>query len=245
MTTTERKRVFLAGATSVIGRPLCRLLVADGWSVVGTSRSAENIPLLRALGVEPAIVDVYDEKALIDAVQRAEPTVVIHQLTDLPDALDPSRMADALIRNAHLREVGTRHLVAAAVAAGVPRLVAQSLAFAYAPGPLPYDETWPLNVDDPNSGLSARGVAALERQVLAGPFTGIVLRYGKFYGPGTGLTQPPAGGPLHVDDAANAARLAASRGPTGIYNIAEDDGTVSIGRAAVALGCSPGFRLAH
>ena len=245
MTNDSDKRVFLAGATGVIGRPLCRLLVADGWHVVGTSRSAANIPLLRALGVEPVIVDVYDEKALIDAVQRAEPSVVIHQLTDLPDALDPAQMADALARNAHLREVGTRHLVAAAAAAGVSRLVAQSLAFAYAPGPLPYDESWPLNVDDPNFGLSARGVASLEEQVLAGPFTGIVLRYGKLYGPGTGVVQPPAGGPLHVDDAADAARRAATHGKAGIYNIAEDDGTVSINRAAAELGWTPGFRLSQ
>jgi nucleoside-diphosphate-sugar epimerase len=122
-------------------------------------------------------------------------------------------------------------------------MVAQSVAFAYAPGPLPYDEERPLNLDDPVFGPTARGVASLEQQVLAGPFTGIVLRYGKLYGPGTGFEQPAAGGPIHVDDAADAARRAAMRGKAGIYNIAEDDGTVRIGRAAAELGWTPGFRL--
>lgn len=243
MNKPSSKRVFLAGASGAIGRRLCRLLVADGWSVTGTTRSAEKIALLKELGVEPVVVDVFDKETLIEAARAAQPDVVIHQLTDLPPALDPTLMAGALIRNARLREIGTRNLVAAATAAGASRMVAQSIAFAYAPGPLPYDEEWPLNVDDPAFGLTARGVAGLENQVLAGPFTGIVLRYGKLYGPGTGIDQPPAGGPLHVDDAADAARKAAAMGEAGIYNIAEDDGTVAIARAADVLGWTPGFRL--
>lgn len=243
MTDLSAKHVFLAGATGAIGRPLCRMLVADGWRVTGATRSAAKAPLLRELGVEPVVVDVFDETGLMTAVVAARPSVVIHQLTDLPPALDPALMADALVRNARLREVGTRNLVAAAVAAGARRMVAQSIAFAYAPGPLPYDEEWPLNVADPVFGLSARGVASLEEQVLAGPFVGIVLRYGKLYGPGTGSDRPPAGGPLHVDDAADAARRATTMGRAGIYNIAEDDGTVTITRAAGELGWRPGFRL--
>lgn len=239
----ETRRAFLAGASGAIGRRLCRLLVAGGWRITGTTRAAEKMPLLRALGVEPVVVDVFDEPALIDAVRRARPSVVFHQLTDLPPALDPTRMAGALIRNAHLREVGTRHLVNAAAAAGATRLIAQSIAFVYKPGPRPYDEAWPLNVDDPAAGPTPGAVASLERQVLAGPFTGIVLRYGKLYGPGTGFDRPAEGGPLHVDDAADAACRAATRGSAGIYNIAEDDGTVAIGRAAVELGWTPGFRL--
>lgn len=152
-------------------------------------------------------------------------------------------MAAALIRNARLREIGTRNLVATATAAGAKRMVAQSLAFVYAPGPKPYREESPLYLDNPMSSQTVRAVASLEEQVLNAPFTGIVLRYGKLYGPGTGFDLTPKDGPLHVDDAANAARRALTRGETGVYNIAEDDGTVSIDKAAAVLGWVPGFRL--
>jgi nucleoside-diphosphate-sugar epimerase len=199
--------------------------------------------MLRDLGVEPEIVDVFNEALLLEIVRKAEPEVVVHQLTDLPPALDPAKMAEALVRTDRLREIGTRNLVGAAVAAGVQRMVAQSLAFVYAPGPMPYREDAPLNLDDPVFGATARAVASLEQQVLAAPLTGIVLRYGKLYGPGTGFDLPASDGPLHVDDAADAARRALTRGETGVYNIAEDDGAVSINKAADALGWVPGFRL--
>ena len=238
-----RRKVFIAGASGAIGRRLCRLLVADGWSVTGTTRSLNKVPGLRELGVEPVVVDVFDAALLRDIVCRAKPEIVVHQLTDLPPALDPATMAEALVRNARLREIGTRNLVAAAVAAGATRMVAQSLAFVYAPGPMPFHEDAPLMLEDPGYGETARAVASLEQQVLAAQLTGIVLRYGKLYGPGTGFDLPPTGTPLHVDDAADAARRALSRGQSGIYNIAEDDGTVSIKRAADALGWVPGFRL--
>ena len=238
-----KKRIFVAGASGAIGRRLCRLLVNEGWSVIGTTRSLEKVPMLRDLGVEPEIVDVFNEALLLEIVRKAEPEVVVHQLTDLPPALDPAKMAEALVRNARLREIGTRNLVGAAVAAGVQRMVAQSLAFVYAPGPRPYREDAPLNLDDPVFGATARAVASLEQQVLAAPLTGIVLRYGKLYGPGTGFDLPASDGPLHVDDAADAARRALTRGETGVYNIAEDDGAVSINKAADALGWVPGFRL--
>jgi nucleoside-diphosphate-sugar epimerase len=238
-----KKRIFIAGASGAIGRRLCRLLVNDGWSVIGTTRSPEKASLLRELGVEPVIVDAFDEARLLEIVRQAEPEVVVHQLTDLPPALDPAKMAAASLRTDRLREIGTRNLIAATVAAGAKRMVAQSLAFVYAPGPMPYREDAPLNLDDPVAGATARGIASLEQQVLTAPFTGIVLRYGKLYGPGTGFDRPASGGPLHVDDAADAARRAVTRGETGVYNIAEDDGTVFIRKAADALGWVPGFRL--
>ena len=238
-----KKRIFVAGASGAIGRRLCRLLVNEGWSVIGTTRSLEKVPMLRDRGVEPEIVDVFNEALLLEIVRKAEPEVVVHQLTDLPPALDPAKMAEALVRTDRLREIGTRNLVGAAVAAGVQRMVAQSLAFVYAPGPMPYREDAPLNLDDPVFGATARAVASLEQQVLAAPLTGIVLRYGKLYGPGTGFDLPASDGPLHVDDAADAARRALTRGETGVYNIAEDDGAVSINKAADALGWVPGFRL--
>jgi nucleoside-diphosphate-sugar epimerase len=238
------KRVFVAGAAGAIGRPLCRLLVADGWLVTGTTRSAEKTSALRDMGVEPVIVDAFDADRLRDAAVEAEPDVVVHQLTDLPPGLDPARMADALVRNARIREVGTRNLVAAAVAAGAARLIAQSIAFAYAPGPQPYAEDALLNVDAPGPpGATARAVAGLERQVLEAPLHGVVLRYGRLYGSGTGFDLPPKVVPLHVDAAADAARRATTRGRPGAYNITEDDGTVSIRKAVDELGWDPGFRL--
>jgi nucleoside-diphosphate-sugar epimerase len=238
-------RTFLAGAGGTVGRRLSLLLIADGWQVTGTTRSAEKAASLRTIGVAPIVVDVFDEKALRDAVAEAQPEIVIHQLTDLPPALDPAKMAEAGERNARLREIGTRNLVAAAVVAGAKRLIAQSIAFAYASGPTPYREESPLNLlATDQASRSARGAASLELQVLGAPLVGIVLRYGRFYGPGTGFEQPPAGGPVHVDAAADAARRAITRGSTGIYNVAESDGTVLSRKAEQELGWRPGFRIA-
>ena len=238
-------RVFVAGASGAIGRRLCRLLVNDGWEVVGTTRSPDRASALEAIGVHPIIVDVFDENALRRAVIDSKADIVIHQLTDLPPALDPTKMAEARIRNVRIREAGTRNLVAAAVARGIKRMVAQSIAFAYAPGPMPYREGSPLDVAaaDAANALSARAVASLEQQVLGAPFVGIVLRYGKLYGPGTGFDGPRGAGSLHVDAAADAARRAITRGKTEIYNIAEDDGTISSVKAEQELGWSSRFRI--
>ena len=230
-----QKRIFLAGAAGAVGRRLCLLLVQDGWQVTGMTRSPERAVLLRDAGVEPAVVDVYDEAKLSRAVAEAAPEIIIHQLTDLPPALDPLKMAEGVIRNTRIREVGTRHLLAAAVNAGARRIVAQSIAFAYAPGPMPYDENSPL---DPN----ARGVISLERQVLEAPLEVVILRYGRFYGPGTGFEHERETGKLHVDAAADAARRAVTQG-RGIYNIAEEDGEISSRKAAAELGWSAAFRI--
>lgn len=231
------KTLFLAGASGAIGRRLIPLLREDGWRVVGTTRSAEKAALLRDLGIEPVLLDVFEAQALTEAVTGARPEVVVHQLTDLPPALDPARMAEASARNARIRDEGTRNLVAAACQAGVRRFVAQSVAFAYAEGITPYGEDHPLAVNaEGRPGVSARGVASLERQVLEGPFTGIVLRYGRLYGPGTGFDAPWGPAPLHVDAAAEAARRAVTRGAAGLYNIAEEDGTVAVGKAKSELG---------
>lgn len=238
--------VFVAGASGAIGRPLCRGLLADGWRVVGTTRSTAKREALRAIGVTAVVADAYDEAGLREAVSWARPRVVIHQLTDLPPALDADLMEAALVRNARLREVGTRHLVAAAVAAGATRLVAQSIAFAYAAGPMPYTEDRPLAYDvlGERAGITARGVAALERQVLGAGLDGVVLRYGKLYGPGTGFDRPAPGGAVHVEAAAEAARIAARRGPPGIYNVAEEDGAVSSRKARELLGWRAAMRVA-
>jgi nucleoside-diphosphate-sugar epimerase len=245
---SDTERVFVAGAAGAIGRVLCHLLVADGHFVAGTTRSAAKVEFLRGLGVEPVLVDVFDAAALRQALLDARPTIVIHQLTDLPQTRTPEAMSAAFARNARLREVGTRNLVEAAIAGGVARMIVQSVAFAYAPGPQPYDETCPLNVasTDPNAATTARGVASLEQQVLKAPFDGVVLRYGRLYGPGTWFTAaPPLGTAVHVEAAADAARRAVSQGQAGIYNVAEEDGTVSCAKAHRELGWDPGFRIAR
>jgi nucleoside-diphosphate-sugar epimerase len=238
--------VFLAGATGAVGRRLSLLLCADGHAVTGTTRSGAKQGQLRSCGVTPAVVDVFDRQALRDAVVRARPEIVIHQLTDLAGFLDPGGRDQVLARNARLRIEGTANLVAAAIAAGARRLIAQSIAFAYAEGPEPHAETDPLASGESGPGaVTARGVRALEEAVLhARGIEGVVLRYGRLYGPGTWHDDAATGrGPLHVDAAAHAARLAATRGAAGIYNIAEDDGAVSIAKARRELGFDPAFRL--
>jgi nucleoside-diphosphate-sugar epimerase len=183
--------------------------------------------------------------ALKDAMQMAAPDVVIHQLTDLTLFDDAARRAEALDRNARIREEGTANLVAAALLSGARRLIAQSISFVYASGPKPHRESDPLNHADPLFKRSVEGVAALEHEVANTPsIDGIVLRYGWFYGPGTGADQPRTRGSLHVDAAAHAALLAVDRGRPGIYNIAEDDGEVTIDKARAEFGFDPGYRSA-
>jgi nucleoside-diphosphate-sugar epimerase len=238
-------RIFLAGASGAIGRRLTPLLLAAGHDVTGTTRSIEKAAELRAQGAEAVVVDVFDARALRDAVVAARPEVVIHQLTDLPQVVDPARLGEALARNARLRIEGTPNLVAAALAAGARRLIAQSIAFAYAHGREPHVETDPLvsATGDQPSAVSGRGVRALEEAVLAAAgIEGVVLRYGRLYGAGTWNT-PNARAPLHVDAAAQAAVLALTQGAPGIYNIAEEDGAVSIDKARNELGFDPAFRL--
>jgi nucleoside-diphosphate-sugar epimerase len=171
---------------------------------------------------------------------------VIHQLTDLPKGLDPSLMAEAVVRNARIRDEGTRNLVRAAIAAGARRLVAQSIAWVYTPGPEPHVETDLLDVDaNGDRGVSVRGVVALENWTLnAPPMAGVVLRYGQIYGPGTGAEAPRSAVPLHVDAAAYAALLAVDRGAHGIYNIAEPNAQVATQKACAELGWNADFRLA-
>jgi nucleoside-diphosphate-sugar epimerase len=239
------KCVFLAGSSGAIGRHLAPLLVADGWRVVGTTRSKDKAPALRAMGVEPVVVDVFDAQALRAIVAESRPDIVIHQLTDLPFALDAGKMADALVRNARLRDEGTRNLVAAAVHAGARRLIVQSIAFIYADGPLPHREGDPLLPEThPVYGGTVTGVLRLERQTLDAPLEGIVLRYGLFYGPGTGFDAPIAPGSVHVDAAAKATELALTKAVPGIYNVAESDGAVSSEKACRDLGWDAGWRAA-
>jgi nucleoside-diphosphate-sugar epimerase len=232
------KTIFVAGATGVIGSRLVPMLVSRGHRVVGMARSPEGSePLLRA-GALPAICDVFDAPALRKAIQAARPEVVVHQLTDLPRGLDPSRMEEGIRRNARMRKEGTANLVAAALSAGVDHLVAQSIAWAYAPGNEPHTEESPLDAaaDGPRA-VTIGGVVALERAVLETPgLRGAVLRYGHIYGPGTGSSDAGVPLALHVDAAAWAAVLAVELGRTGLYNIVGPSSEVSSDKARRELG---------
>jgi nucleoside-diphosphate-sugar epimerase len=242
-------QIFLAGATGAIGRRLAPLLRDAGHRVVGTTRSASKADALEDAGVEPVVVDVFDAPALARAVAAARADIVIHQLTDLPPGLDPSRMAEAGPRNARMRSDGTRNLVNAMLAAGVRRLIAQSIAWMYAPGPEPHPEHDALDIHAPQPrAVTVAGVAALERLVLASPpIEGVVLRYGHLYGPGTG-TEAGEAPALHVDAAVAAALLAVEKAHSGIYNIAEPSPYLATDKAARepastrASGCPRGIR---
>ena len=232
-------RIFLAGAGGAIGRRLTPLLRAAGHQVIGTTRSADKSAALKRLGAEPVVVDVFDAPALARAVAVAAPQAIIHQLTDLAFAPASPHYQEGLARNARLRIEGTRNLVAAATSAGVVRMVAQSIAFIYAPGPGARVESDSLQSGTP----TADAVAVMEQAVLSLP-QGIVLRYGFFYGPGTWSEATPHPPAVHVDAAAQACLLALTKGAPGIYNIAEDDPGLSSEKARRELGFDPAFRIA-
>ena len=235
-------RIFLAGATGAIGRRLTPILLAAGHRVTGTTRSPDAARKLENAGLRAAVVDVYDASALQRAAIEAQPEVVVHQLTDLPQTFDEQQVAASYPRNARIRVEGTRNLIAAARAAGARRFIVQSIAFAYAASREPHVEDDPLNLADGPRVVTVRGAADMEGQVLASGMEAIVLRYGLLYGPGTWTEQQNRKPALHIDAAAQAAVLALTRGPPGIYNIADDDGAVSIEKARRELGFDPDFR---
>jgi nucleoside-diphosphate-sugar epimerase len=238
-------RIFLAGAGGVIGRRLTPLLVLMRHVVTGTTRSRDKAGSIEAMGGRPVVLDVFDAAAVKEAVVDTRPDVIIHQLTDLPSAPGTPGYEDGQRRNARLRREGTRNLMEAARAASVKRVIAQSVAFVYAPGTDPRHESDPLDTGAEGiRALTVQGVIALEGAVLETPgIAGVVLRYGFFYGPGTWnekAARPPS---IHIDAAAHAALLALDRGVAGVYNIAEDDGAVSIAKARALLGFDPTIRL--
>jgi nucleoside-diphosphate-sugar epimerase len=238
-------RIFLAGAAGVIGRNLVPLLKDAGYTVFGTTRKEDKASLLKEAGATPVVLDVFDAPSLSRAVMDIRPEIVVHQLTDLPASLAPDQMEAALRRNARIRSEGTRNLVMAAIASGARRLIAQSIAWAYAPGPEPHREGDPLDVKAAGlRGVSVGGVSALEDLTLnSPPLQGIVLRYGHLYGPGTGAHAPVDPGPVHVEAAAQAVLLAIDKAERGIFNIAEPNAYVSIEKARRELGWDPSFRL--
>jgi nucleoside-diphosphate-sugar epimerase len=174
-------RVYLAGASGVIGIRLVPLLVDAGHTVGAMTRTAEKADRLAAMGAQPIVCDVFDRQALATAVRTFSPDVVLHELTDLPDDLD--KLPDAILLNARIRVEGTRNLLDAVQDWERTKIVAQSIAWPSVPGP------------------GADAVASLEKDVLA--VSGVVLRYGRFYGPGTFYEgDPPEAPRVHIDTAA-------------------------------------------
>jgi nucleoside-diphosphate-sugar epimerase len=246
-------KVFVAGATGVLGRVLVPQLVARGHEVVGMTRSASKQDLVRSLGARPVVADALDPDAVAQAVASAEPEVIVHELTalsgpmSLRDARHPERFRGAIMTN-RLRMEGTDHLLAAGRAVGARRFVAQSFgAFRWARTGRPVlTEADPL---DPNPPASLRtvveGLLYLERAVTSIEWgEGLVLRYGGFYGPGTSISLAAdavmaapirkrrfpivgdGGGvfsQIHIDDAAAATAIAVEHGQPGIYNIVDDE----------------------
>jgi nucleoside-diphosphate-sugar epimerase len=243
MSTTHR--IFLAGASGAIGRRLIPLLREAGHHVVGITRAESKLGQLRALGIEARAVDVFDAGALARAAAEAAPDIVMHQLTDLAGVADPATYKDAIARNARIRDEGTRNLIDAAIAAGARRMVAQSIAWVYAPGPTPHAEEDPLDRDAPEPlATSIKGVIALEDQVLGAPaLEGVVLRFGQLYGPGTGRDVKQGSAPIHVDAAAYASLLAIDRAAPGVFNLAEPNGEIATDKARRELGWNADLRL--
>ncbi|WP_163713782.1 NAD-dependent epimerase/dehydratase family protein [Mangrovibacterium lignilyticum] len=238
------KTIFLAGATGAIGQVLSPLLIKNGWKVYGTTRSKQKVSLLNEMGVEPVVVDVYEAQKLKDILADIKPEVVIHQLTDLPYALNADEMEAALVSNARLRTEGTKNLIDAAVNAGCKRIIAQSISFVYDEGRIPHLEEDPLlPLSHPVYGETAEGVRNLERQVTESGVEGIVLRYGLLYGPKTGFDTPIAPASVHVEAAAKAAEIAVTKGQPGIYNVAEADESLSCEKAIGAFDWNPDWRV--
>ncbi|WP_206956777.1 NAD-dependent epimerase/dehydratase family protein [Trinickia acidisoli] len=240
-------KVFLAGAAGAVGAALTPLLVESGYEVYGTTRRLERMDAIRAAGARPVLVDIFDRERLANAIDCIAPMIVVHQLTDLPPGLDPTRMSDAVSRNARIRGEGTANLVSAALAAGCECVVAQSIAWAYAAGAKPYTESQPLDLGSEGArAVTVVGVAALERWVLGVNETGgvgTVLRYGNLYGPGTGRDTPQGASPLHVEAAAWAALLAVQHMKGGAFNVAEDEAEVTSEKAKREFGWLPDMRL--
>jgi nucleoside-diphosphate-sugar epimerase len=271
-------KVFVAGATGALGRQLVPQLVARGHEVVGMTKTPSKQDELRALGARPVVADALDPDAVAEAVASAEPEVIVHELTALSGKLSlrfmrhPERSAASILTN-RLRTEGTDHLLAAGRAVGARRFVAQSIAafgFGRTGGPL-QTEADSIDHDPPAAmrpGLEA--IFHLERAVTTIEWgEGLALRYGAFYGPGTGFSlarDAVMAGPIrkrrfpligdgggvwsfvHIEDAAAATVAAVERGQRGIYNVVDDEPARVrdwLPALARALGAEPPRRISR
>jgi nucleoside-diphosphate-sugar epimerase len=238
-------RVFLAGATGAIGRPLVAQLLAAGHEVVGTTRDERRAAELHARGAEAVVLDAFDRDAVRAAVVAARPDVVVHQLTALPQDPNPRAMRESLDTTSRLRRETVPAFAEAAREAGARRIVVQSISFVTKPnGRAVHDESAPLFLDAPPEFRDAvESVRDMEAATLGTDgLEGIVLRYGFYYGPGTWYDRAGAIGALlrkrrypvigkgegrasfvHIDDAAGATVLALDRGEPGVYNVCDDE----------------------
>ncbi|MEV4537763.1 NAD(P)-dependent oxidoreductase [Asanoa sp. NPDC049518] len=240
-------KIFVAGASGAIGSQLVPQLVARGHEVVGTTRSVAKTDALRALGAEPVVVDALDPDAVADAVARAEPEVIVHQLTALSGPADFRHAKRTFEATNRLRTEGTDHLLAAGRAVGVRTFVAQSNSlWMERTGAPVVDEDGRLESDPPADAVPlVAALRHLEEAVTGiGWADGIAIRYGGFYGPGTDLSAAPdavmtngvrqrkfpivgsgAGvwSMVHISDAAAATVAAIERGKPGIYHVADDE----------------------
>jgi nucleoside-diphosphate-sugar epimerase len=259
-------RIFVAGAAGAIGKQLVPMLVQRGHDVTGTTRGA-NLDAITAMGAKAVRMDGLDPESVANAVAKAEPDVVVHQLTALGGDLDLSNFEETFAETSRLRSEGTDHLLSAARAVGARRFVAQSFAgwpFKKTGGWVKSEED-PLDHDPPEAARSAlEALFHLEDVVTgAGPeIEGIVLRYGGFYGPGTSLGTNPDGEQtemvrkrrfpiigtgqghwslIHITDAATATVAAIEYGAPGIYNIADDD-PAPVAEFATALAAAIGAK---
>jgi nucleoside-diphosphate-sugar epimerase len=262
-------RIFVAGATGAIGRPLVAALVTAGHTVIGLTRTAAKAESIRQMGAEPVVADGLDAVAIRAAIDSTRPDVIIHQMTDLTGATDLRHFDRAFASSNRLRTEGTDHLLAAARANGVKRFIAQSFcgwAFARSGSPVK-TETDELDPDPPGElRRTLDAIRYLEGTVASSSRPeGIVLRYGAFYGPDTGVLDRTMvdqirhrrvpligdGGGwwsfVHVDDAAAATVRAVERGkPGNIYNIVDDEPAEVrdwLPALAQMLGAKPPFHL--
>ena len=239
-------KVLVAGATGALGRPLVRQLVERGHEVFGITRSKSKAEVIRSLGAKLVVADALDPEAVALAVTESEPEVIVHQATALSGSVDVRHFDRSLAMTNRLRTEATDHLLAAGRAVGIKRFVAQSFAgwpFARTGGPVK-SEGDPLDPAPPQGMRGAlEAIRHLEAAVTTADWTtGIVLRYGGFYGPGTTLAPegehielirkrgfPVVGGGsgvwsfIHVEDAAEATVAAVEHGSAGIYNVVDDE----------------------
>jgi 2-alkyl-3-oxoalkanoate reductase len=265
----KQMNIFLAGATGVVGKRLIPLLLQAGHRVTGTTRTPAKMSVLWEMGAEPVLVDALDQTAVRDAVVSAKPDVVVHQLTDLSHMANLRRFDEELSATNRLRTQGTDFLLAAAKASGAKRFIAQSYSGwpnSRQGGPVK-TEADPLDPNPPKSmSKTLAAIQRLENTVSgASDIDGLVLRYGAFYGPGTAISPggtifeavrsrrfPIIGGGtgvwsfIHVEDVAHATLLAIQGGPSGVYNIVDDEpAPVSewLPELAAAIGVARPFHL--
>lgn len=261
-------RVFLAGATGAIGRPLTAKLLAAGHSLTAMTRSPDSAAALTAAGAHAVVIDAFDEPAVRQAITAAEPEVLIHQLTALPSKGGARAFSEGLKVTARLRRETVPVMLDAAADVGARRAIVQSISFITKPDGRPvHDEDDPIWTEAPDAetAMTMAAVSDMEAAVNASPLDGLVLRYGFFYGPGTAWAPDGQLGAmlrkriypvigdgqgrmpfLHIDDAVAATMRALDHGAAGVYNVCEPDPEAvasALPKLAQAFGAKPPRRL--